>query len=78
MKYTIDAEKVVWRFIDNEAVVLNLVSGHYYGLNKTSSLIWRLLNEEQTAEQIAARIEEKYGISRQKAHQRAGQCSPAS
>ncbi len=61
--YTIDANRVVWRLISDEAVVLNLKSGHYYGLNKTCSMIWSLLSRNKTLEEIAAAIAKKYGIS---------------
>lgn len=61
--YSIDANKVVWRLISDEAVVLNLESGHYYGLNKTGSIIWQLLALNKTPKEIALKIAEKYEIS---------------
>src|SRR5438045_2839748 len=34
---------VVWREIDGEVVLLNVVTGLYYGLDEVGSSVWRLL-----------------------------------
>ncbi|HOW35256.1 MAG TPA: PqqD family protein [Candidatus Omnitrophota bacterium] len=68
-RYRIDTEKIVWRTIDGEVVILDLDSGRYYSLNKTGSFAWSLLNENKTGEQIIEKIREEYGLDYKKASQ---------
>ena len=67
MKYHIDPNKIVWRNIDGDVVILNLDSGVYYNLNKTGSLIWCLLDKQRSTEEIIERICERYRIAPEKA-----------
>ena len=69
MRYQIDPEKIVWRNIDDEAIILNLDSGVYYGLNKTGSLIWTLLSQKSATENIIGELSSSYGISKKQATQ---------
>ena len=55
-QYCIDKEKVVWRTVDGEAVILNLDDGIYYTLNEVGSRIWEHLAEGKGIEQIADKI----------------------
>ena len=66
-RYRINTDKIVWRHLDGETVLLNLDSGHYYNLNKTGSLIWILLSEKKTAQEAIQRISQKYHISPRRA-----------
>jgi hypothetical protein len=34
---------VVWRDVDGEIVLLNVVTGHYFGLDPVGSEAWRIL-----------------------------------
>ena len=34
---------VVWRDVDGEIVVLNVVTGHYFGLDGVASHLWQLV-----------------------------------
>lgn len=63
MSYFVNIEKVVWRTIDGEAIILHLDSGHYYSLNKTGSLIWDLILQEKTEEEIARFLSKEYRVS---------------
>jgi Coenzyme PQQ synthesis protein D (PqqD) len=47
---------VVWRIVEGEAVVLNVSTGHYYTLNPTATMIWELLVEQQSLNEIIATI----------------------
>ena len=67
MRYHIDTDKVVWRNLSGEAIILNLETGHYYSLNKTGTLIWSLLCENKDSEEIIDRVVGKYRISKEKA-----------
>ncbi|BAZ43122.1 hypothetical protein NIES4102_01180 [Chondrocystis sp. NIES-4102] len=45
-----------------ETVILELESGVYYGLNETGTLIWNLINQSKTLEEISDRILSEYDI----------------
>ena len=63
MQYYVDPNKIVWRRIDEEVIILNLDSGIYYSLNKTGSFIWDLLIQEKDIEDIILHVSQDYGIS---------------
>ncbi|MBM3248187.1 MAG: PqqD family protein [Candidatus Omnitrophica bacterium] len=66
-KYSVNSDRVVWRNIDGEAVILNLDNGFYYTLNEIGTLIWQMLNMHKDAAQITQRISQDYNISEQRA-----------
>lgn len=45
-----------------ETVVLELKSGIYYGLNETGSLIWNLIQQSKSLEEIRDAILETYEV----------------
>lgn len=45
-----------------ETVILELESGVYYGLNETGTLIWNLINQSKTLEEIHKIILSEYDI----------------
>ncbi len=53
-----------WNVIDDEAVVLNLDSGHYYILNETGCRIWELLDGKSSIDDIADKICQEYEVDR--------------
>ncbi len=40
---------VVWRDVDGEIVLLNVVSGQYFGLDEVGSRVWLLLQQDGEA-----------------------------
>lgn len=50
--------------LDGEAVVLNLDTGVYYGLNEVSARIWQLTQEPISFEKIHAALLEEYDVKR--------------
>jgi hypothetical protein len=56
-----------WNVIDNEVVVLNLDSGHYYILNETGCRIWEMLDGNKTVADIAAGLCQEYDVTEKKA-----------
>jgi len=64
--YRINSEKVVWRNIDGEAVILDLDSGYYYRLNPTGTAIWQMLEEYKKPEQIIKKLAQEYSLSEEK------------
>ncbi|HXW08443.1 MAG TPA: PqqD family protein [Vicinamibacterales bacterium] len=55
---------VVWRDLDGEAVLLDLSSGAYFGLNQVGTRIWQLLEAGRLPDQIARTIVEEYDVDR--------------
>ena len=66
----IPQENVICTIVeDDEAILLNLVTKHYYVLNETGTLIWECLEQRQPLTSIASTVAERYGISREQALQ---------
>ena len=59
--YSISPE-AVFRDVAGEEVILDLQSGTYFGLNKTGTEIWNLIQQEKSVESIASFLGEEYGI----------------
>jgi hypothetical protein len=53
---------VVFRNLEGEAVLLNLQSGVYFGLNETGTRIWNILSENGSLEQAYSRIVGEYDV----------------
>ena len=51
---------VVFRELDREAVVLNLASGTYFGLNEVGTRIWHLIEEHAALAQVLDTIRGEY------------------
>jgi hypothetical protein len=43
MAHRVNEEKVVWRVVDGEAVLLHSHTSAYYGLNRVGTLLWEML-----------------------------------
>jgi len=56
---------VVFRDLDGEAVILDLVSGTYFGLNEVGTRIWRLVDEGRDASQIVNVLASEYQADRE-------------
>ena len=57
--YRIDRERTAWREMDREAVVLDLGTATYFGLNRSAGVLWpRLLAGCTFPELVDALIEE--------------------
>jgi coenzyme PQQ synthesis protein D (PqqD) len=51
---------VVFRDLEGEAVILDLASGRYFGLNAIGTRIWTLLDAGTPTEQIVRTVAEEY------------------
>ncbi|HEY6507112.1 MAG TPA: PqqD family protein [Vicinamibacterales bacterium] len=54
---------VVFRELDGEAVLLNLDSGVYYGLDAVGTRVWALVVEHGTARGVCDQMEKEYAVS---------------
>ena len=55
-------ESVVDAVLGDEAVLLNVESGVYFGLNAIGARIWELLVEGPTQEEIVGRLLDEYDV----------------
>ncbi len=55
-------DKVLWRELDGEAILLDPKEGCSYNLNVIGTLIWKMLDGEHTTSDIAAAICEAYEV----------------
>jgi len=51
---------VVFRDLDGEAVLLDLSSGTYFGLNEVGTRVWQLLADGRDEDQIVATLIAEY------------------
>lgn len=59
-KYSIENERVVYRIIEGEAVILNLDDGCYYSLNKVGTRIWEAIDKKKTLGEIVGLLNREY------------------
>ena len=55
-------EDVVFRDLAGEAVILNLDSGMYFGLNEVGTRFWHLLSEHGSTEQAITTLLTEYEV----------------
>jgi trimethylamine:corrinoid methyltransferase-like protein len=60
-------EDTPWNIVDDEVVLLNLDSGHYYSLNESGRRVWELLDGENTIPDIINTICEEFDVEQQEA-----------
>lgn len=65
-RYSINSDRIVWRNIEEEAVILNLDSGYYYSLNELGTKIWQLLIKNKTTAEIISFVYKEYDINKNK------------
>ena len=53
-------EDVVFRELDGEAVILNLASGVYFGLDEVGTRMWQLIEQHGGLRDVLARLREEY------------------
>lgn len=55
---------VVFRDLEGEAVILDLASGTYFGLNEVGTRVWRLVDEGRDVSQIVEIVTSEYQADR--------------
>jgi hypothetical protein len=66
-RFKICSDGLMWRDVDGEAVILDMENDTYYSLNETGSLVWKMIDDKKSVEEIASMLSVKYGISAKKA-----------
>jgi Coenzyme PQQ synthesis protein D (PqqD) len=55
-------DDVVSRELDGEAIILNLESGTYFGLDPVGTRIWSLLQENHSVRKICELVQQEYEV----------------
>ena len=55
---------VVFRQLDDEAVLLDLKSGTYFGLNTVGTRVWQLLGEQAALSNVLNTLADEYDAER--------------
>lgn len=55
-------QDVVFRILDHEAVILNLSSGVYFGLDSVGTRMWQLVSEHSSTEMVVAVLLGEYKV----------------
>ncbi|HEY9732031.1 MAG TPA: PqqD family protein [Drouetiella sp.] len=55
-------DEIIWRVVDDEALILNTSNGYYFSMNGTATEAWCLLNEGKSIDEVAATIADRYAI----------------
>ena len=53
---------IVWRVVDNEAVILNVDNSGYFTLNSIGTDIWESIKPAKTVKEIVSIISAKYDV----------------
>ena len=53
-------EGVVWRDLDDEVVILDVVSNQYFGLSGAGSAMWRQLAEHGSVDKTVASLQQEF------------------
>jgi coenzyme PQQ synthesis protein D (PqqD) len=56
---------LAWREIDNETVIISPGESVMHELNDTGSLIWRSIDGQRSAEELAALLIEEYDVTKE-------------
>lgn len=60
-------ENLIWRETDDGIVVVDPVSGKVRVLNGVGSLVWKLIDDQQSVEAIERQMAERYNLEPQQA-----------
>jgi hypothetical protein len=61
-QYTIDSNHIIYEEIDSELVVINLKNGCYYSLNESAALIWKLIANGNSIDNITGLLVAHFSI----------------
>lgn len=56
------SEDVVFRILGDEAVILNLASGVYFGLDTVGTRMWQLMSEHGSTDKVIAAMLDEYEV----------------
>ncbi len=62
MRIVIDKDRITWRKLKDEFVLMHLDTGGYYSLNETGVMIWQGLVDERPHEATIADVVEEFEV----------------
>lgn len=68
-KYVVNTPEVVAEVIDGELVAIHLGSGCYYHSNKSGSVIWQLVENGQSINEITVNLSKIFSIEKNKSNE---------
>lgn len=60
--FKIDKEKIFWRTVENETVVLNIDTGIYYTLDGSGKTIWDMMASGKGEDEIIGKVVSKFDV----------------
>lgn len=58
--YVVDRDRVTWRVVDDEAVVVHAETSDYFSLNASGTWLWTLLERPRTPETLAGALSARW------------------
>lgn len=58
-------QDVIWREVDGETVLLNPITGRYFGLNRVACTFWNKVDGKTTIDEIIDQMLDEYEVERQ-------------
>jgi hypothetical protein len=55
-------DRLVWRVVDKEVVLLDLRASRYFSVNSSGTLLWRLLAKGTTPTRLGKELARSYGV----------------
>ena len=56
------SENAVFRELDGEAVILNLETGTYFGLNESGTRMWNLVQQHGALQKVLEALQQEYNV----------------
>jgi hypothetical protein len=56
------SDRVTWREVDSEIIVLDRASASYFAVNDSAARLWRMLVDGATKSRLVAELVDAYGI----------------
>jgi len=60
---TVNENNVVSRELEGEAVILNLETGTYFGLNEVGTRAWALIQEHRSLRKVFEKLTQEYEVT---------------
>ena len=58
--YVLNRDKVTWRVVDDEAVIVHTDTSDYFSLNESGTWLWTLLEVARTPQDLSAALSARY------------------
>lgn len=59
------SDDVVFRILGDEAVILNLASGVYFGLDTVGTRMWQLMSEHGSTDKVVETLLDEYEVEKE-------------